>query len=169
MPSGSSERCTLGGYDSMNRPIIGFHLDEDSDWLAELACGHGQHVRHDPPFSERSWVLTEASRDEKLGTPLDCVRCDRSEMPEGYQPYGRTAEFTEETVPAALLEAHSTKRGVWGLIHVLHGQLEYTVDAPLETCEAITPGTPGVVLPELPHRVAPVGSVTFFVEFWRRQ
>jgi tellurite resistance-related uncharacterized protein len=39
-------------------------------------------------------------------------------VPEGLQPYKRTATFTEATVPAALLNDHSTKEGAWGLIHV---------------------------------------------------
>ena len=33
----------------MQQAIVGFHLDEENHWVAELACGHGQHVRHDPP------------------------------------------------------------------------------------------------------------------------
>jgi hypothetical protein len=32
------------------RPIVGFHQDEHQDWVAELSCGHNQHVRHRPPF-----------------------------------------------------------------------------------------------------------------------
>jgi hypothetical protein len=31
------------------RKIVGFHLDERKDWVAELECGHQQHVRHNPP------------------------------------------------------------------------------------------------------------------------
>ena len=33
----------------MQQAILGFHLDEENDWVADLACGHGQHVRHNPP------------------------------------------------------------------------------------------------------------------------
>ena len=29
----------------MHQPIVGFHLDEYGDWVADLRCGHGQHVR----------------------------------------------------------------------------------------------------------------------------
>jgi len=43
----------------MEQPITGFHLDEENDWVAELACGHFQHVRHKPPWVERPWVVTE--------------------------------------------------------------------------------------------------------------
>lgn len=60
----------------MQRPIVGFHQDEHGDWVADLACGHGQHVRHQPPFSDRLWVVTEASRMQHIGTPLNCKKCE---------------------------------------------------------------------------------------------
>ena len=153
----------------MQRPITGFHLDSESHWVAELSCGHRQHVRHEPPFIERPWVASAEGRASRLGRPLDCVRCDRREMPEGYAPYRRTAAFTDESVPEALCKHHTTKRGVWALIHVARGQLEYRVGTPLDSIETLAPGTPGVVLPEVEHRVAPLGPVEFVVEFWRRQ
>jgi hypothetical protein len=56
--------------------IVGFHQDEQGDWVAELACGHGQHVRHRPPWELRPWVMSEAGRREHLGKMLRCVRCD---------------------------------------------------------------------------------------------
>lgn len=152
----------------MNRSIVRFRLDEESDWVADLVCGHAQHVRHGPPFTNRRWVVTEEGRATRIGTDLDCVRCDRSELPEGFAPYSRTAEFNDATIPEALLGTHSTKRGVWALIHVLRGQLEYHVDAPFNQKRVLTSEAPGVVLPEVEHRVAPRGAVAFFVEFWRQ-
>jgi hypothetical protein len=60
----------------MKQPIIGYHLDPDSDWVAELRCGHGQHVRHDPPWQLRPWVLTAEGRASFLGVELDCRLCE---------------------------------------------------------------------------------------------
>ena len=60
----------------MDVTIIGFHLDEEGDWVADLDCGHGQHVRHNPPWINRPWVLTEQGRDKYLNTKLSCKRCD---------------------------------------------------------------------------------------------
>ncbi|HEU4685175.1 MAG TPA: DUF3565 domain-containing protein [Nitrospira sp.] len=60
----------------MNQPIIGYHRDEHGDWVADLLCGHKQHVRHHPPFVMRPWVLTEAGRASRLGTMLDCRQCE---------------------------------------------------------------------------------------------
>jgi Protein of unknown function (DUF3565) len=58
------------------QPIVGYHQDEHGDWVAELACGHGQHVRHRPPWELRPWVAIEAGRRVHLGKLLRCVRCD---------------------------------------------------------------------------------------------
>lgn len=59
----------------MERAITGFHRDAEGDWVAELACGHGQHVRHRPPWTVRLWVTTEEGRASRLGALLECRRC----------------------------------------------------------------------------------------------
>jgi hypothetical protein len=59
----------------MEQPITGFHKDEFNDWVAELACGHYQHVRHDPPWQNRPWVESAKGREEKLGFRLNCKKC----------------------------------------------------------------------------------------------
>lgn len=63
-------------------PITGFHQDEKQDWVAELACGHNQHVRHDPPWQLRPWVTTERGRRSRIGLRLECKKCERSEPPD---------------------------------------------------------------------------------------
>lgn len=60
----------------MNKRITGFHQDEESHWVAELECGHNQHVRHNPPWTNRPWVMTAEGRASTLGATLDCRRCD---------------------------------------------------------------------------------------------
>ncbi|MGD9764115.1 MAG: DUF3565 domain-containing protein [Candidatus Binatia bacterium] len=153
----------------MDRPIIGFHTDREGHWVAELACGHGQHVRHDPPFTTRPWVLTAEGRAARMGAVLDCPRCDRLEMPDNHAPYRRTAAFTGETMPAALRQHHTTRAGVWALIHVQRGQLEYRLSTPFDSIQVLVPGSPGIVPPEVEHAVSPRGPVEFLVEFWRAQ
>ncbi|MFK7855839.1 MAG: DUF3565 domain-containing protein [Granulosicoccus sp.] len=63
----------------MWRTIVGFNLDEQDDWVAKLSCGHGQHVRHNPPWIQRPWVLNEHGRQKKMGALLDCKICDQDE------------------------------------------------------------------------------------------
>ncbi|MEO8634053.1 MAG: DUF3565 domain-containing protein [Gemmatimonadales bacterium] len=62
----------------MLRRITNFHQDHEQHWVADLECGHAQHVRHDPPLRTRAWVLTEATRHAHLGTMLNCIACDAS-------------------------------------------------------------------------------------------
>jgi hypothetical protein len=60
----------------MNQAIRGFHLDDENHWVANLGCGHQQHMRHDPPLVSRPWVLTPEGRESRLGNPVECKRCD---------------------------------------------------------------------------------------------
>lgn len=152
----------------MLRAIDRFVADDAGDWVAELACGHGQHVRHKPPFWRAEWVTTEQGRADRLGTPLPCAPCDRGEMPAGYSAYKRTPEFDATNVPAGLLKDHSTKHGVWAHIVVLAGKLRYVVEPPIARDEILEPGRPGIVIAEVLHHVEPLGDVRFYVEFYRR-
>ena len=149
----------------MKRAITGFHLDEEGDWVADLDCGHGQHVRHRPPFANRPWVVSGAGREAMLGAELDCVRCDRMEWPDGFAAYRRTPEFDETTTPAGLRSDHATKRGVWARIHVISGALHYHAGAPVNRSFQVGAASSAIIVPEVRHRVAPEGPVRFFVEF----
>lgn len=149
----------------MQRAMVDFAQDAASDWIAHLACGHRQHVRHLPPFTNREWTTTAAGREAKIGLSLNCTRCDRFELPEHFAPYKRTPVFTEDTVPAGLRRDHSTKRGVWARIIVVEGALRYTIDA-LHAHFDLSPTVHGVVVPEVLHRVDPQGAVRFYVEFY---
>lgn len=60
----------------MEQAIVGYHKDDENHWVAQLSCGHFQHVRHQPPFVNRPWVETLTGRQEKVGLSLNCVKCD---------------------------------------------------------------------------------------------
>lgn len=64
-----------GPTPSCPRQITGYHLDDEGHWIAQLSCGHNQHVRHDPPWEQRPWVLSPNGRDTMLGFELNCVKC----------------------------------------------------------------------------------------------
>lgn len=149
----------------MDRPIQGFRTDEHGDWVALLGCGHPQHVRHRPPFINRPWVITEQGRQSKLGKVLNCVRCDRFELPEHFIAYQKTPVFTEQSLPSRLQQNHSTKPGVWAKIIVVDGKLRYRVDT-LNVDIELSHDQSGIIPPEAPHRVELLGSVRFFLEFY---
>ena len=52
---------------AVERRITGFHQDELGDWIANLECGHSQHVRHNPPWENRAWVVSSDSRAARVG------------------------------------------------------------------------------------------------------
>lgn len=152
----------------MKRKITGFHLDEHDDWVAELDCYHGQHVRHNPPFKNRPWVMTVLGRKDKLGEKLNCVRCDRLEFPEGLVAYRKTAIFMADSVPKGLLKDHSLAPGHWGLLHVLEGQLRYQLKHFKKESTLLSKNEKAVIVPCMLHAVAPLGLVRFYVEFFSK-
>ncbi len=102
-------------------------------------------------------------------------------LPRGLSAYKRTATFTEETLPAGLQGEHRTRAGVWGLIHVLRGEVLYRIlpagedpehtgaDGPSAPPEEhlLRPESPGVVEPTVPHQLVLCGPVELYVEFHR--
>ena len=67
-----------------------------------------------------------------------------------------------------LAEVFFPSLGVFGLIHVAEGRLEYTVYEPLPSQRIVTVSEAAVVVPEVEHCVRPLGAIRFHVEFWRR-
>ena len=57
------------------RKITGFRQDDEGHWIAELECGHSQHMRHQPPWQVRPWVLTAEGRDKYIGVVVPCRLC----------------------------------------------------------------------------------------------
>ena len=62
----------------MKSRIVAFRQDltEENSWIAEFACGHTQHVRHDPVMSPRPWVLSAEGRARFLGAEVECRQCE---------------------------------------------------------------------------------------------
>jgi len=60
----------------MKQAICAYHQDDENHWVAELTCGHFQHVRHKPPFINRPWVICDSGRQSMLGHLLKCKKCD---------------------------------------------------------------------------------------------
>ncbi|MGB1199769.1 MAG: DUF3565 domain-containing protein [Thalassotalea sp.] len=60
----------------MEQAIIGYTKDDEDHWVAKLQCGHNQHVRHQPPFILRPWVVSKAGRSSMFGYKLPCKKCD---------------------------------------------------------------------------------------------
>jgi tellurite methyltransferase len=154
---------TLG---AVERTIIGYHGDEAGDWIAELSCGHNQHVRHRPPFQLRAWTLEDKGRTERLGTPLDCPLCDRAELPEGLHLVRTSPVWDELNMPRGLLRAHRVASGTWGRIVVQDGRLLFTASTEPAIEVELVSGSSQAIPPDVEHSVQPLGPVRFSVEFF---
>ena len=88
------------------------------------------------------------------------------QLPSTVKVYSQTPEMTEASVPPSLLSSHTTKAGTWGRIVVIEGRLNYFIDGDDAVYE-LSPGIPGIVEPEIGHRIDPHSPVTFMVEFLR--
>jgi tellurite methyltransferase len=152
----------------LKRVIVGYHVDDANDWVAELNCGHGQHVRHRPPFQLRHWVTLREGRQSRLGTSLDCPLCDRGELPDGLRFVRRSPEWGEATIPKGLLSDHKLADATWGVITVHRGTLRYVVSSLPPIDQTLGAGMKGTIPPEVAHRVHAIGVVRFSIDFFAR-
>jgi tellurite resistance-related uncharacterized protein len=151
-------------------PIVGFSPDQGETpgaWIATLACGHGQHVRHRPPFQNAAWVTTAEGRERKLGTRLPCRLCRMPRLPPSAVCYKESAVFDENSVPAGLLASHTLRVGTWGQIVVLDGRVDYVLEDDPSLSFVLRPGVDGNVAPERPHHVRLQPGARFKVRFLR--
>ena len=153
----------------MLRTIEGFHQDDEDDWVAELSCLHGQHVRHRPPFRDQPWVLDPAGRAARVGAGLDCPLCDRAELPDGLVTVRTAGPFDAATIPAGLRREHRVAERTWARVHVVGGSVRLTIDTdpPLDVRLAVGDEQP--IPPAVPHALHVEGPVTLVVEFLVRK
>ena len=129
----------------------------------DLAREMATYISPRPGFTEHPLTIHAANQIIHLLERASEFR----KIPPAAKPYRRTSVFDENTLPAALRREHRTKPGVWGVIRVLDGRVRYQVlDPPSEVI--LEPGHPGLVLPDQPHLVEPLGPVRMQVEFYRQ-
>jgi tellurite resistance-related uncharacterized protein len=141
----------------MIRTIDGFHPDDAGDWVAELSCLHGQHVRHRPPFWDRPWVETEDGRLGRVGSEIDCPLCDRAELPDGLELVRTAGPFDETTLPAGLRRDHRVGERTWGLLRILDGSIEFAMATTPPVAADLRAGDTQAIPPGVTHAVHPRG------------
>jgi tellurite methyltransferase len=151
----------------MIRTITGFHTDDAGDWVAELSCLHGQHVRHRPPFFDRAWTQTPEGRESKLGADLDCPLCDRAELPEGLSLARTAGPFDESSLPAGLRRTHRVADATWGVLRVVEGVVGIAIDTDPGIERMVHAGERQPIPPAVPHLLTVehpfVAAVDFYV------
>jgi tellurite methyltransferase len=150
---------------AVERSIVGFHCDTEGDWVAELDCGHNQHVRHRPPFQLRPWVIEEEGRAAHLRSLLDCLLCDRTELPAGLQFARRSAEWDTRSLPTGLRRFHKLADGTWGHLVVEEGRLAFRARTSPPIDRTLGTGDTQAIPPGVEHEVEPAAGARLFIEF----
>ena len=83
----------------------------------------------------------------------------------GSSPYKSTPVFNQDTLPDGLRKEHRTKAGVWGVINILEGSVRYRILDPVSET-ILDVDHPGLVMPEQPHLVEPLGEMSMRVDFY---
>jgi tellurite methyltransferase len=150
----------------MRRTITRFVADDAGDWIAELSCGHDQHVHHRPPFQDRPWVLESATRLERVGTFLQCPLCDHAELPARAHMTNSSPSWDEITMPESLRRSHRLPEGKWGVLRVDRGQLGFITRGELVMNVIVSSGSSQGIPPGLDHSVEFSGPVRCRVDFF---
>lgn len=144
-------------------------LAEGSNRQLELAREMAAYISPRPGFTHHPLTVQAAEHMVDLVArsihyrSVDPVMTAAAPTPA--TPYRSTPVFDEVSLPAGLRREHRTKAGAWGVIRVLEGRLRYQVLDP--SSEAILErGRPGLILPEQPHLVEPLGPIQMQVEFY---
>ena len=88
-------------------------------------------------------------------------------LPDGVEKYAESPLFTERSAPDKLMSKHNLKAGVWGLLSVSAGRLEYHMPRSDDQFFVVEEGDQVVIEPTEVHFVTPIGPVEFKVEFYR--
>lgn len=162
------ERCGREPRPTMHRRITGFHNDGKGDWVAELDCLHGQHVRHRPPFQDRPWVVTEDGRAGRIGSELDCPLCDRAELPGGLTLARTAGPFDEISLPPGLRRTHRVAAGTWGCWRISAGAVDFSMNSSSPIERHLRGGDSQAIPPLVDHELRVTGPVQLQVDFLNR-
>jgi tellurite resistance-related uncharacterized protein len=149
----------------VRRAIDGFHQDDDGEWVADLSCLHRQHVRHQPPFQERDWVLTPAGRAERVGSSIDCPLCDRAQLPDDLQVVRTAGPFDQDSLPGGLRREHRVAERTWGCLRVIEGSVGFSLQTEPPLTVRLDAPAEQAIPPDVPHSLTVDGPVLLAVDF----
>lgn len=147
-------------------------LAEGSDRQLQLAREMAAYISPRPSFTHHPLTVQAGAHMVDIVNRAIHYRSVDPVMnaagPTRANPYKATPVFDETSLPAGLRREHRTKAGSWGVIRVLEGRLRYHVLDP-DSEVILEPGRPGLILPEQPHLVEPLGPIRMQVEFYDHQ
>lgn len=101
-----------------------------------------------------------------LGWPLNCVRCDRLEWPDGLVFQDCTERLSDSGLARALTYSHDVAANSWTRIVLNSGGLRLLIPE-LDFETHLSPDAPGIVPPHVGHQLQSAEPAQFIVETWR--
>jgi len=150
----------------VRRGIVGFRQDDLGEWVAELDCLHRQHVRHQPPFWNRPWVLNEPGRADRIGAALECPLCDRAELPDGLRVVRTAGPFDADSLPAGLRRTHQVADRTWGCLRVIEGTVHFSMETDPPISVLLAAGQEQAIPPGIPHHLHVEAPMLVAVDFY---
>lgn len=151
----------------MEKKIVDFHVDEQGDWVADLECGHTQHVRHNPPWINRPWVLEEEGRKRSLGALLDCLKCNMPTMPERVHRVECSEVFDQQALVNQYSGMQKNDHDCWIKVVVSEGELVYQQVADKTKGYVIDSNFSAVIMPNEIFSLSPKGHVLFQFHYYQ--
>lgn len=112
------------------------------------------------------WHKIEMLDGLAVGDSVDCFLCDELAFPEGLNAYKQTSIFDQYTIPKGFRKTHSTKKGVWAVIVVVSGHVDYVVDDLNQRRFVLDHHLNGIIGPQMAHHLEVTGDVQLYVEFY---
>ena len=153
----------------MEKKIVGFHVDDLGDWVADLECGHGQHVRHNPPWINRPWVLDEAGRESMLGQVLSCKKCNMPAIPGNAKRVTCSPLFDQQMLQQQCSGPQENASDCWIELVVSQGELVYQRHTDHVEGYVIDPEFSAVIPPGTGYTLIPKGDVQMCFHYYEEQ
>jgi tellurite resistance-related uncharacterized protein len=152
----------------MKRAITGFHLDRFQEWVADLECGHGVTMKHNPPYQSCSWIGSAVRRNEHVGDLQECVTCDMPTLPDNVHLVETSPLYRREAMPEEFGSGYSVAGGQWAKVIVKKGLLQFLILSEPTAGFVLDECLPGVIAPGVIHELKPaMGEVEFYLEFYQ--
>ena len=153
----------------MKKRITGFHLDRFQEWVADLECGHGITMRHNPPYQNCPWIGSGKGRQEHIGNILECVKCDIPTLPGNVRLTKTSAVYHGESIPEEFTSGFIiADYDTWIKVVVTKGLLQFLIHVEPTVGFVLDEHLSGVIQPGVAHDIKPaMGEVEFFLEYYQ--
>lgn len=88
-------------------------------------------------------------------------------IPAEAKPYRRIGPFGRDDLPKGLIANHRLAAGVWGLVEVEEGQIDFVWDDAQGGCQSVHAPGAITVPPQVPHHLELTGEFRLSITFLR--